>query len=196
MKRKFYIKREIKDWVEFFIRNVPGQVGYLLRTFYIKKRTLKAFEDNRFEIGFRMEYPKNIELGSSSYFGIDCKIYASEFSKVKIGSNESFNSNVMVNARGKGQIIIGDNVLIGPNVVLRTSNHTFKCLKEPIINQGMDEGEIVIEDNVWIGSNCVILPNCTIGEGSIIAAGAVVTNDVQPFSIVGGVPARLIKKRD
>ena len=54
-----------------------------------------------------MEYPKNVELGSDSYFGFNCKIFASEFSKVKIGSKASINSNVMINARGKGKIIIG-----------------------------------------------------------------------------------------
>ena len=101
----------------------------------------------------------------------------------------------MVNARGKGSIKIGDNVLIGPNVVLRSCNHSFANLDEPIIKQGMIEGEIVIEDNVWIGSNCVILPKCKIGEGSIVAAGAVVTSDVESFTIVGGVPAKFIKRR-
>ena len=92
-----------------------------------------------------------------------------QLSRVKVGSNVTFNSNVMVNARGKGSIKIGDNVLIGPNVVLRSCNHSFANLDEPIIKQGMIEGEIVIEDNVWIGSNCVILPKCKIGEGSIIS---------------------------
>ena len=143
-----------------------------------------------------MEYPKNIELGSDSYFGFNCKIFASEFSKVKIGTKASINSNVMINARGKGKIIIGNNVLIGPNVVLRSNNHSFETSKIPVIDQGMNEGEILINDDVWIGSNAVVLPNCKIGKGVIIAAGAVVTSDVESYSIVGGVPAKLIKKRD
>ena len=189
------IKRELKDWTEFFIRNIPGRIGYLLRSIYIRNRLTKSFKNNRFEAGIRIENPKNIELGNDSYYGFDCKIYASELSKVIVGSNVTFNSNVMVNARGKGSIDIGDNVLIGPNVVLRSSNHSFNNLNEPIIQQGMTYGHIVIENNVWIGSNCVILPKCKIGEGSIIAAGAVVTNDVESYSIVGGVPAKFIKKR-
>ena len=196
MKKKFFLKREIKDWIEFFIRNIPGQLGNLLRSLYIKKRISKPFKNNRFEIGFRMQYPRNIEFGNDSYYGLDCKIYASELSKVKVGSNVTFNSNVMINARGKGRIEIGDNVLIGPNVVLRSCNHSFNSLNEPIISQGMSEGTIIIGNNVWIGSNCVILPECEIGEGSIVAAGAVVTNDVDSFSIVGGVAAKLIKKRN
>ena len=189
-------KREIKEWIEFLFRNIPGGIGYGIRSFYFQRRMVKIFRNNRFESGFRMEYPKNVELGSDSYFGFDCKIFASEFSKVKIGSKASINSNVMINARGKGKIIIGNNVLIGPNVVLRSNNHSFETSKIPVIDQGMNEGEIFINDDVWIGSNAVVLPNCKIGKGVIILAGAVVTSDVESYSIVGGVPANLIKKRD
>ena len=189
------IAREIKNWTEFLIRNIPGQLGYLIRSIYFNKRLSKKFSNTRLETGLRIEYPKNLEIGSNSYLGFDCKIYASELSKVRIGSNCSFNSNVMVNARGKGSIVIGDNVLIGPNVVLRSSDHAFNSIKEIIKNQGMDDGYIVINDDVWIGSNCVLLKNITIGKGSIVAAGAVVTKDVEPYSIVGGVPANIIKRR-
>jgi len=190
------IIREIKNFIEFLIRNIPGIIGYIVRSFYFSKRTSKKFLNNRFETGIRIEYPRNIELGSGSYFGFDCKIYASEFSKVKIGSNCEFNSNVMINARGNGIIMIGDNVLIGPNVVLRSSDHAFSSLRKAINKQGMTHGRIIVKENVWIGSNCVILKNCTIGEGSIIAAGAVVTKDIEAYSVVGGVPAKVIKKRN
>jgi galactoside O-acetyltransferase len=61
--------------------------------------------------------------------------------------------------------------------------------------QGHDGGKIIIEDGVWIGSNAVVLPNTRIGKASIIAAGAVVTKDVEPYSIVAGVPAKKIKDR-
>ena len=191
----FMIKREIKDWVEFLIRNIPGRIGFFLRSLYYKIRLKKSFKANRFESGLRIDFPQNIVIGSHSYFGIDCKIYASEYSNIKIGSNVTFNSNVMINARGKGKIIIGDEVLIGPNVVLRSNNHSYEKLDQPIISQGMTEGEIIIENNVWIGSNCVILPNCRIGKGAIIAAGAVVTADVEANCIVGGIPAKFIRRR-
>ena len=190
------ILREIKNWLEFIVRNIPGIIGYKLRSFYFSRRLFKTFLNNILESGIRIECPRNVELGSSSYFGFDCKIYASEFSKVKIGSDCEFNSNVMINARGNGSITIGNNVLIGPNVVLRSSNHSFENLEKSISKQGMNHGEIIIKDDVWIGSNCVILQNCTIGKGSIIAAGAVVTKDIESYSVVGGVPARLIKKRN
>ena len=195
MKFLKFIAREIKIWSEFFIGNIPGEVGSKIRSFYFCIRLKKIFLNNRFETGLRIEYPKNLELGSNSSFGFDCKIYASEFSKIKIGSNCEFNSNVMINARGEGSITIGDHVLIGPNVVLRSADHTFERLNIPISKQGMTGGKIVIKNDVWIGSNCVILQNCTIGEGSVIAAGAVVTKDIEPNTIVGGVPAKFIKKR-
>ena len=189
------ILREFKDWLEFFIRYIPGRTGYFVRSFYYKKRLSRSFKQNRFESGLRVECPNNIELGSESYFGFNCKLYASELSSIKIGFNASFNSNVMINARGKGKISIGNNVLIGPNVVLRSSNHSFKSTDKPIIKQGMKDGQIIVHDDVWIGSNVVILPNCEIGKGSIIAAGAVVTSNVDSYTVVGGVPAKLIKKR-
>lgn len=77
----------------------------------------------------------------------------------------------------------------------RASNHTFDNLDLPIIEQGHTYGEIIIEDDVWIASNCVVTANTRIGKSSIIAAGSVVTKDVEPYSIVGGVPAKLIRKR-
>tara|TARA_Y100000589_G_scaffold278859_1_gene274524 strand:- start:32 stop:631 length:600 start_codon:yes stop_codon:yes gene_type:complete len=188
--------RELKDWIEFVLRNIPGKIGNFARVFYYKLRLKETFKNIRFESGIRIEFPSNVLLKSNSYFGLNCKIYASELSKVHIGFNASFNANVMVNARGKGNIFIGNNVLIGPNVVLRSCNHSFKSTKMPIISQGMTEGEIIVGNDVWIGSNAVILPNCVIGDGAIIGAGAVVTSDIESHTIVGGVPARFIKKRE
>ena len=75
----------------------------------------------------------------------------------------------MINSRGSGEIIIGKNVLIGPNVVLRSNNHKFGIVSKPIKEQGMTSGKIKIDDDVWIGSNVVILPDI-IGKGAIVAA--------------------------
>tara|TARA_A100001035_G_scaffold188758_1_gene150639 strand:- start:769 stop:1362 length:594 start_codon:yes stop_codon:yes gene_type:complete len=192
MKILFSILRELKVWLEYFIGFVPGRTGNYLRNHYYKFRTKNKFANNLFETGLKIEYPKNVRISSNSYFGLNCKIYACESSIVEIGKNVSFNSNVMLNARGVGKILIGKNVLIGPNVVVRCNNHNYQDTSIPIIKQGMTKGVIIIEDDVWISSNCVILPNCTIGEGSIVAAGAVVTKDIEPYSIVGGIPAKKI----
>ena len=79
------ILRELKDWLEFFISHIPGRTGYFFRSFYYAKLSSRSFKNIRFETGLRIEYPKNIELGSDSYFGLNCKLYASEFSSLKIG---------------------------------------------------------------------------------------------------------------
>tara|TARA_Y100001970_G_C14066868_1_gene767161 strand:+ start:432 stop:1049 length:618 start_codon:yes stop_codon:yes gene_type:complete len=196
MRFYFIVLRELKDWFEFFIARVPGRIGYFIRLLYFQRRLNSNFRNNRFETGIKFEFPRNIKIGSNSFFGIDCKIYASDKSHISIGSNVTLNSNVMINARGRGSIFVGDDVLIGPNVVIRSNNHSFENITTPIIKQGMSYGEIIINKNVWISSNCVILPNCEIGEGAIVAAGAIVTSNVEPFTIVGGVPAKLIAKRN
>ncbi len=78
---------------------------------------------------------------------------------------------------------------------MRSSNHVFLYKTKPIRLQGCAGGSIVIGDDVWIGTNVVITTNVVIGTHSVIAAGAVVTKDVAPNSVVGGVPAKLIKYR-
>jgi len=101
----------------------------------------------------------------------------------------------MINADINCEITIEKNVIVGPNVVMRASNHNYERIDIPIRNQGHVSGTIVVREDVWIGANAVILPNVTIGRGVIVAAGAVVTNDVDDYEIVGGVPAKSIGSR-
>jgi maltose O-acetyltransferase len=90
-----------------------------------------------------------------------------------------------------GKIIIGQDVLMGPEVMIYTSNH--KVQKDMIIRlQEYDVKDIVIEDDVWIGARVIILPGVTIGRGSVIGAGSIVTRNVDPYTIVAGVPAKVI----
>lgn len=88
-----------------------------------------------------------------------------------------------------GGITIGDDCLIGHNCTICTVNHS----KEPERRGDMTCAPVRIADRVWIGANVTILPGVTIGRGAIVAAGAVVTKDVEPCTVVAGVPARLIK---
>lgn len=90
---------------------------------------------------------------------------------------------------------IGDYVMIGPYCFFGSVHHEFDDYKTPMIFQKPEIRPINIEDDVWIGANVTVLGGVTIGRGSIVAAGAVVTKDVEPFSIVGGVPAKLIRYR-
>lgn len=90
---------------------------------------------------------------------------------------------------------VGDFVMIGPKCLFATVHHSFDDWKTPMIFQQAGVKQIVIEDDVWIGANVTVLGGVTIGRGAVIAAGAVVTKDVEPYSIVGGVPAKHIRYR-
>ena len=109
------------------------------------------------------------------------------------GKNIHIGKNVFINMgckfQDQGGIYIGDGALIGHNVVLATLNHA----KSPRDRGSMVPAPIRIGKNVWIGSNATILPGVTIGDGAIVAAGAVVAGDVPENTIVGGVPAKLIR---
>lgn len=108
-----------------------------------------------------------------------------------IGNNVGISPNFYIQVRGC--VIIGNNVLIGPNVTLISENHNYGDKNLPISKQGVNRKGINIEDGVWIGANSVILDGITIGKNSIIAAGSVVTKNVLEGTIVGGIPAKLIK---
>lgn len=139
--------------------------------------------------------PKKIYIGDDINISNRISLYANNNGLIKINNGCSININVLIDAAENGSIIIGKNVLIGPNVVLRASNHNFKDLSIPIKFQGHSGGKIVICDDVWIGANATILPNVYIGKGSIIGAGAVVIRNIPEYSICVGVPAKVTKKR-
>ena len=187
---------EIKLLFEFFIINFPGKIGNYIRFVYYKIFFREFGFKNIISQGFICQHPKTIEVGNYCCFGSSFKLISSKKSSIKIGSFFSSNSNVVVKSKGIGSINIGDYVQVGPNVVIVSSNHSFKTKGKKIHEQEMDEGHIVIDDDVWIGANSVILPNVNIGKGAIIGAGAVVTSDIKPYTIVGGVPAKVIGFRD
>lgn len=94
-----------------------------------------------------------------------------------------------------GQIRIGNGVRIAPHVMMIAANHVFSDPDRPIHSQGLDHAPITIEDDVWIGGRVNVVAGVTVGRGSVIGAGAVVTKDVPPYSVAVGVPARVIKSR-
>ena len=119
---------------------------------------------------------------------------------VSCGNNVSFGENCLL-LSAKARIKIGDDVMFGPGVTIITGNHRTdvvgKAMAQVTDEEKLPENDqdvIIIGDN-WIGANATILKGVTIGEGAVIAAGAVVTKDVTPYSVWGGVPARESKKR-
>ena len=93
-----------------------------------------------------------------------------------------------------GPVEIGSHVNLAQGITVTALNHNFSDTSKRIDEQGVSTNPVTIEDDVWVGANAVILPGVTIGEHCVVAAGAVVTKDVPPHSLVAGVPAKVIKQ--
>ena len=97
------------------------------------------------------------------------------------------------------KIYIGDNVMFGPHVFIITGSHRLDVIGKYMIDVKdklpENDKDIIISEDLWVGANAIILKGVTVGRGSVIAAGSIVTKDVAPYSIVAGVPAKLIKMR-
>lgn len=113
--------------------------------------------------------------------------------EIRIGNDCSLRNGVIV--FGAGGVRIDDDCRLATGVVLIAFNHRFDDPGVPIRTQGITKVGIHVCEDVWIGARAIVLDGVTIGRGSVVAAGAVVTRDVEPFSIVAGVPARLVGKR-
>ena len=113
---------------------------------------------------------------------------------LKVGNNVGMAPNCFIQVRGR--VEIGSNVIFGPGVCVFSENHLTNELKKYINEQGTSRKGVVIENGVWIGSGAKVLDGVKIGENSVIAAGSIVTKSVPPFTVYGGVPAKLIKTRN
>lgn len=121
-------------------------------------------------------------------FGLFPPFYTDCGKNIKLGKRVFINSGCRF--QDQGGITIGDDVLVGHNCVIATLNHA----EDPDNRGDLIPRPVVIGDKVWIGANVTILQGVTVGYGAILAAGAVVTKDVPPMTVVGGVPARVIKE--
>lgn len=132
--------------------------------------------------------------GFCSHVGSNVNIerMASFSSRISIGDN----SGIGINCVLQGEVHIGNNVMMGPQVWIYTRNHRHDRIDIPMIDQGFEEErQVIIDDDVWIGSRVTILPGVCIGKGVIIGTGSVVTKSVPPYSIVAGNPAVIVKNR-
>ena len=126
--------------------------------------------------------PVNETLNLVPPFHTDCG------KNIHIGENVFINANCTM--QDQGGIFIGDNVLIGHNACILTLNHN----EDPQKRANLLPSPVKIGNGAWLGSNVTVLPGITIGDGAIVAAGAVVTKDVEPNTIVAGIPAKLVRK--
>ena len=180
---------------EFVLSQMPGGLGYRLRRWYMERRLKSLGSGGTIGLGLLVTGPHNISIGRDFSCWRHCTLAACDDGVIEIGDRVALNANVYINACLGGRIVLGNDVLIAPNVVMRTSDHVTSALDKPIRQQGHIAGEIIVEDDVWLAANVTVVGGVRIGQGAVIAAGAVVTRDVEPYTIVGGVPAQFIKKR-
>lgn len=135
---------------------------------------------------------QGIDIGDNVFVGRNTIIYCQN-GDVEIGNKTNIGSNCQIFSARKVQI--GENVLIAAYTYLVGGGHIYEDLDIPIIEQGRTASGIKIGDNVWLGASVKVLDGVSIGEGAIIAAGAVVTEDIPAFAIAGGIPAKVIKLR-
>jgi acetyltransferase-like isoleucine patch superfamily enzyme len=110
-----------------------------------------------------------------------------------VGTNSCWHRGAFFNALGG--ISIGKNVIIGPYCVIHSANHCFDDLNEPIMFQGHVLEPVLIEDDCWLGAHVTVLPGVRLGKGCVVGAGSVVTKSMPAYSVVAGVPARIISSR-
>ncbi len=158
------IINELKQFLNFLVTYFPGSSGNMLRRSLYKVRLNSLGTKLYTEIGLRLTCPRNIVIGNNASFMRGCSLNSCE-GKINIGDNISTNQNVDINSSNGGFIEIGNDVLIGNNVLIRAADHVYNNKSKKINQSGHVGGKIIIGNNVWIGANCVILKNVTIKDG-------------------------------
>jgi acetyltransferase-like isoleucine patch superfamily enzyme len=150
-------------------------------------------KDVVFEAGVLVFHPENIEIGDGVYVGHGAILKGYHKNKMLIGDGTWVGQQCFFHSAGG--IKIGRNVGVGPGVKIITSYHEAKDKEKPIIHTPLVFEPVTIEDDADIGTGAVVLPGVTIGRGAQVGAGTVVTENVDPYTVVGGVPARFIRRR-
>jgi acetyltransferase-like isoleucine patch superfamily enzyme len=143
--------------------------------------------------------PQGIEIGAATLVMHGSVLHVYNFrdlphSGIRIGRGSLIGEYNVI--RGQGGVTIGDGVYTSPMVQIIAVNHVFDDPTRPFVEQGITAQGIVVEDDVWIGSGAVLTDGVHVGKGAVVAAGAVVTKDVPEYTVVGGVPARVLRSID
>ena len=193
------MRRSLAQTVKWFraAQHIPANT-VLDRRAILSGVQLRVGQRTRIEDFVRLQSGGPSSENETIVIGDDCSIrsHAQIYTMggaVTIGNRCSVNPFCVL--YGTGGLRIGNMVRIASHTVIVPSMHRFDRIDIPICEQGSDSHGIEIGDDVWIGAGVRILDNVRIGNGAIVAAGAVVVKDIPPYSIVGGVPARLIRMR-
>lgn len=141
--------------------------------------------------------PQGIAIGDNTFVMRGAVLHVYNFRDlphafIRIGRDSLIGElNVL---RGQGGITVGDRVYTAPLVQMLAVNHVFDDPARPMVEQGITAEGIVVEDDVWIGAGAIITDGVRVGRGAVVAAGAVVTQDAPPHTVVGGVPARVLRE--
>lgn len=149
--------------------NNPKGLSCKLRVFIFRKLSGNIGKNVAILRGAEIHCAENFYLGDMSGVGVNCYISCGD------------------------KVTIGDRVLMGPEVMIYTTNHVWDSLEKTYVGKGLIYKPVFVHDDVWLGSRSIILQGVTIGKGATVAAGSVVTKDVPPYSVVAGVPAKVIK---
>ena len=208
-----YILEQVVQWL---VGGVPTVIGIGLRG-VLYRLILSMQGVSAIEAGVRLRFANHIRLGAGSYIDQGVYIHACPrgvtigprtyvmhgsilhvynfrnlpHAGITIGSDSLIGEMNVI--RGQGGVTIGDRVYTSPLVQIIAVNHVFDDPTRPFVEQGITAQGVVIEDDVWIGAGAVITDGVRVGKGAVIAAGSVVTKDVPPHVVAGGVPARVIK---
>ncbi len=195
---------------------LPTVLGSVLRGMTYRSVLGKADKGCFIERNVRWQVPRRIFLGRRVMVGEGCFVDANSFASRVVLQDDVWLSRgcylvagpgleIVVGPQtyighrclfyGHGGIRVGRDVLLANDVQLICGNHTFSRRDLPIRAQPTEEHPIVVEDDVWLGASAIVLGGVTVGQGSVVAAGAIVTQSLPPHSIARGVPARIVGVR-
>lgn len=143
--------------------------------------------------------PAGVDIGANTLVMHGAVLHVYNFrglphAGIRIGRDSLIGEYTVI--RGQGGVTVGNRVYTSPHTQIIAVNHVFQDPTRPFIDQGITAEGIVIEDDVWLGSAAVVTDGVRVGQGAVVAAGAVVTRDVPPHTVVGGVPAQVLREID
>lgn len=169
--KKLFIVHELFEWYVALFSWIPGRAGWLTRGLAYRPFLKRAGWPIIFGEGIKITEPWNMELGNWAAIGHHGR------------------------ANATGGIKIGNWAAVTSGCTLNTISHVYEDPHTPLRLQGIEVAPIVVEDGAWLGNGVYVMPGVTIGTEAIVAANSVVTKDVPPYTIVGGNPARPIRRR-
>lgn len=190
---KFQFKIFFEETLCFLFGWIPTIIGRKIRRI-VYRPFFKTASNFNIDSGVVIRGFSNISIGKNVSIAQRCYIMAHDGGRLKIGANASINVCSHINA-ASGVINIGNDTILGPEVLLRSANHTFSDNKIPIRKQASVSKPIIIGKDCWISARVIVVPGVKINDGAVIGAGAIVTKDIPQYTVAVGMPASPIKSR-